>query len=325
MGIDEATLLAYLDGQLEADADYQRVEQALAQDAALRSRLQALVEQGEALRAAFAPKLQEPVPPHLVAAIMNAPWPPLSAAQSGQAEQEAQEAQALPAAQEPWQGHPQARPVRARTQPSPWRRLLRHWAVVLLGQRDGPGAGSGTRGAGGRGGDGAATGRLWQGVALASVACLALALLLWRVGAGVEVPTVQPRWAQAQAPVHDERVLVALQALPSGQVLRLGADTLEVLGSFERAPGQHCREVQESRFGAGAVTQTLAVLCQNPESGWSVAFAASETLPEGGFVTASGAQQEALQGFYDRLGAVEFLASADEQARLATGWQGPRP
>ncbi len=76
---------------------------------------------------------------------------------------------------------------------------------------------------------------------------------------------------------------------------------------------------------AGAVTQTLAVLCQTPDSGWAVAFAASETLPEGGFVTASGAQQAALQDFYDRLGAVAFLDAADEQARLAAGWQGPRP
>ncbi|MDO8275219.1 MAG: hypothetical protein Q7T22_06830, partial [Serpentinimonas sp.] len=89
--IDEGTLLAYLDGQLEADADYLRVEQALAQDAALRGRLQALVEQSDAIRAAYQAKLQEPVPTHLVAAIMNAPWPPLAAAQ--------QQAQAVPAQQ----------------------------------------------------------------------------------------------------------------------------------------------------------------------------------------------------------------------------------
>ena len=161
-------------------------------------------------------------------------------------------------------------------------------------------------------------------MALASLAGLAL-LLLGRAGPGVQAPTMQPHWAQVQAPLQDERVRVALQALPSGQVLRIGADTLEVMGSFERAPGQHCRELQESRAVAGAVTQTLAVLCQTPDSGWTVAFAATETLPEGSFVTASGAQQAALQDFYDRLGAVEFLPATEEQARLAAGWQGPAP
>jgi len=313
MDIDEPTLWAYLDGQLEADADYLRVEQALAQDAALRRRLQALVEQGEAMRAAFAAKLQEPVPPHLVAAIVNAPWPPV-----------AQQAQAEPAPQ----GH---RPVSEAIQPSPWRRLLSHWAGVLLGQRGVPlgGAGSGSAagglgGAGGSGGAGAAP-WLWQGLALASLAALVLVLLLWRAGPGVQAPTTQAHWAQVHAPLQDERVQVALQALPSGQVLRIGADTLELMGSFERAPGQHCRELQESRAAAGVVTQTLAVLCQTPDSGWAVAFAATETLPEGSFVTASGAQQAALQDFYDRLGAVEFLDAADEQARLAAGWQGPVP
>jgi len=312
--IDDSTLLAYLDGQLEADADYLRVEQALAQDATLRSRLQALVQQGEAIRSAFQAKLQEPVPPHLVAAIMHAPWPPLA---------------------QPTQ--PTQRPAPGHTQPSPWRRLLRHWAGAWRGQRGGgplagaggTGGGSAAGGFGGAGGSGGAGAApwLWQGLALASLAGLALVLLLGRAGPGVQTPAVPPHWAQLQAPLQDERVRVALQALPSGQVLRLEADTLELMGSFERAPGQHCRELQESRAVAGAVTQTLAVLCQTPDSGWAVAFAASETLPEGGYVTASGAQQAALQAFYDRLGAVEFLPTAEEQARLAAGWQGlaPRP
>jgi len=187
-----------------------------------------------------------------------------------------------------------------------------------LGGAGGAGSGSVAGGAG-------AAPWLWQGLALASVAGLVLVLLLWRAGPGVQAPMAQPHWAQMSAPLQDERVQVALQALPSGQVLRIGADTLELMGSFERAPGQHCRELQESRAAAGVVTQTLAVLCQTPDSGWAVAFAATETLPEGSFVTASGAQQAALQDFYERLGAVEFLDAADEQARLAAGWQGPAP
>lgn len=72
MQIDDHTLLAYLDGQLE-EAQYEPVEQALAHDATLRERLQALVDSGEQVQRAFDAKLQEAVPAHLVQAIMQAP------------------------------------------------------------------------------------------------------------------------------------------------------------------------------------------------------------------------------------------------------------
>ena len=62
MTIDTMTLLAYLDGQLEHEADYERVEQALHQEAGLRERLQALVQQSATIRSAFRAKLEEPVP-----------------------------------------------------------------------------------------------------------------------------------------------------------------------------------------------------------------------------------------------------------------------
>lgn len=75
MQIDDETLIAYLDAQLTADADYERVEDALAADAGLRSRLHQLVESGVLARQAFAPKLDEPVPAKLIAAIISAPLP----------------------------------------------------------------------------------------------------------------------------------------------------------------------------------------------------------------------------------------------------------
>ncbi|MDP3519290.1 MAG: hypothetical protein Q8S02_01575 [Hydrogenophaga sp.] len=72
MLIDDTVLLAYLDGQLD-DAQYAPVEDALAESATLRERLQALVDSGERVQRAFDAKLQEAVPTHLVEAIMHAP------------------------------------------------------------------------------------------------------------------------------------------------------------------------------------------------------------------------------------------------------------
>ena len=325
MTIDTMTLLAYLDGQLEHEADYERVEQALQQEAGLRERLQALVQQSATIRSAYRAKLEEPVPPQLVAAILNAPWPQVQAAGQRSKPQLAVDSAAQPAvAADP-------------AQPGPWRRLWQHWVGALLGGPSGSGNQGGARagakggvgGAAGGAGQGAgaaawAPGRLLQGVALASLVWVVLVLWVWPQAA----PTApRPHWAQSGAAVHDERVLTALQAVASAQVVRIGTDTLEVLGSFERAPGQHCREVQDLRLDAGAQTQTqtLAVLCQTPDRGWAVAFAASETVPVGAFETASGAQQAALQAFYEGLGTVQFLSADEENARLTAGWQGPAP
>lgn len=73
MIIDDDTLVAYLDAQLDSDAEYEAVEDALAASPALRARLQALAESGELARKAFDAKLEEAVPPQLIAAIMDAP------------------------------------------------------------------------------------------------------------------------------------------------------------------------------------------------------------------------------------------------------------
>ncbi len=75
MPIDDELLLAYLDAQLEDEARYAEVEDALAAQPALRARLQALVDSGEQVRRAFDATLEAPVPPALIAAILHAPWP----------------------------------------------------------------------------------------------------------------------------------------------------------------------------------------------------------------------------------------------------------
>ena len=59
MKIDDDTLIAYLDAQLEDDAAYEAVEDALAESATLRARLQVLAETGELARQAFDAKLEE--------------------------------------------------------------------------------------------------------------------------------------------------------------------------------------------------------------------------------------------------------------------------
>ena len=103
MPINDEVLLAYLDGQLESDAAYAEVEQALAADDILRQRLQQLVDSGALARAAFDSKLQEPVPAHLIEAVWNAPWP----------------------------GQAQAQNARTPAAPGGWRsRLARWWAAL---------------------------------------------------------------------------------------------------------------------------------------------------------------------------------------------------
>lgn len=79
MTFDDDTLIAYLDGQLP-ETGYGPLEQALKDDAALRTRLQALAESSELARRAFDPVLLEPVPPQLIAAIWQAPDPRARAA-----------------------------------------------------------------------------------------------------------------------------------------------------------------------------------------------------------------------------------------------------
>jgi anti-sigma factor RsiW len=68
----DETLIAYLDGELDADARSE-VESWLEADAELRDRVAALAASAEALRAAFEPVLHEPVPERLLAAARGTP------------------------------------------------------------------------------------------------------------------------------------------------------------------------------------------------------------------------------------------------------------
>lgn len=74
MSIDDQTLIAYLDGELPA-AGFAAVEAALAADPALARRLDRLATCDERVRRSYQAVLEEPVPPALIAAILEAPDP----------------------------------------------------------------------------------------------------------------------------------------------------------------------------------------------------------------------------------------------------------
>jgi hypothetical protein len=66
--VTDEDLMAYADGEADA-ATQQWIDAALAEDDALAARLAVFLESREAVQAAFAPKLQEPVPEKLLAAV----------------------------------------------------------------------------------------------------------------------------------------------------------------------------------------------------------------------------------------------------------------
>lgn len=74
MVLDDATLIAYLDGQL-SDAECHRLEERLAHDSVAAGRLDQLARSADLARRAFEPVMQEPVPPDLIAAVWQAPLP----------------------------------------------------------------------------------------------------------------------------------------------------------------------------------------------------------------------------------------------------------
>lgn len=71
---DDDTLFAYLDGELTAEG-FATVETALAADPELVRRLDRLAASDQRVRRSYQAVLQEPVPPALIEAILNAPDP----------------------------------------------------------------------------------------------------------------------------------------------------------------------------------------------------------------------------------------------------------
>ena len=74
MPIDDQTLIAYLDGQLD-DAACARLEAELGSDPQASARLDRLARSADLARRSFGPVLEEPVPPQLIDAIWQQPDP----------------------------------------------------------------------------------------------------------------------------------------------------------------------------------------------------------------------------------------------------------
>ena len=70
--LDEATLVAYVDGELDP-ATAREVEEAVAKDAQAQALLDDLIASSSLVRSAFAGQLSEPVPQRLVDAVRNEP------------------------------------------------------------------------------------------------------------------------------------------------------------------------------------------------------------------------------------------------------------
>lgn len=77
--LDEATLVAYVDGELDP-ATAREIEKAIAEDEQAQALLEGLVASSGLVKSAFAAQLSEPVPERLVDAVRDAPG---AGAQSG--------------------------------------------------------------------------------------------------------------------------------------------------------------------------------------------------------------------------------------------------
>lgn len=161
----------------------------------------------------------------------------------------------------------------------------------------------------------------WGGAAMASVAWMAAGLLLWNTFPQGEPSPTLAHWAQTNQTVQDTRVLTALQAVPSGQVVRVNDKALEILATFELPSGEHCRELQEHDPTAQGVRHTLALACQHNGGAWSVRFAASHVPAPGGFQTASDALTQAMDDYLNSQSALVELSAADEAALIQRSWE----
>ena len=324
MKIDDDTLIAYLDAQLEDDAAYEAVEDALAESATLRARLQVLAETGELARQAFDAKLEEAVPPHLIAAIMNAPLPDAEASRAMQdhthpasaaALRETMKEAALPTESPTTQAPAQPAAAGGRSTP----RELQAEAATTSSLRptsarpEPPSLGARLAAWLGRGFGGAA--------AFASIVTLALGAL---IGHYLLPPAeLAAPLARQGDPIRNPAVAVALQAAPSGVAVDVGDASLEIMASFAGRDGQFCREYSLSSAKTG---EEIGIACRGAttDAGWQLAFVASapaSAAPQGGYATASDRLHEAVDAFLGEHVDGEPFDAERERALIERGWR----
>lgn len=303
MQIDDDTLIAYLDAQLEDDAAYEAVEDALAASPALRARLQALAETGELARKAFDAKLEEAVPPQLIAAIMNAPLP---GAEASRAMQDYAQAATASAVREEMKEA--ALPVQSPTAQGPAQASARptsaHPETPSLGARLAAWLGQGFGGA----------------AAFASIVTLALGAL---IGHYLLPPAeLAAPLARHGDPIRNPAVAVALQAAPSGLAVDVGASRLEIMASFAGRDGQFCREYSLSSPETGL---EIGIACRGAaaDTGWQLAFVASapaSAAAQGSYATASDRLHETVDAFLGEHVDGEPFDAERERALIVRGW-----
>lgn len=300
MRIDDDTLVAYLDAQLGSDAEYEAVEDALAASPALRARLQALAESGELARKAFDAKLEEAVPPQLIAAIMNAPLPQSAASAANTAAQAATTGDTRQATPEPADDASPATPVRPGG-PQP----KAHPTAPGLGARLSAWFGQGFGGA----------------AAFASILTLAIGALIGHYL--LPPPEAGAPLVRQGEPIRNPALAVALQAAPSGVAVDLGDARVEIMASFAGRDGRVCREYALSGPASG---HEIGIACRDgaAETGWRLAFVAHEpalAAAQGGYGTASDRLHEAVDAFLSKHVVGEPFEAARERTLIERGWR----
>jgi anti-sigma factor RsiW len=158
----------------------------------------------------------------------------------------------------------------------------------------------------------------WMPTALASVAALGLGLWLGLAqGPGGDATLAEHR------PVADQALLVALESLPSGRMVRAAGREIELLASFRHRDGRVCREFNRSVLDGDPVDH-LGLACREPGGDWTVAVLASEIRPaeaaRSGYRTASDRQHAIIDGFRQQQALGQPLDLPDETAWMERGW-----
>lgn len=158
----------------------------------------------------------------------------------------------------------------------------------------------------------------WMPTALASAAALGVGLWLGLA----QGPGDDAALAENQ-PVADRALLVALESLPSGRVVRVAGRQIELLASFQHRDGRVCREFNSSVLSGDPVDH-LGLACRAHGGDWTVAVLASEIRPaeavQGGYRIASDRQHEIIDQFRQQQTLGEQLDLAEEKAWMERGW-----
>lgn len=138
---------------------------------------------------------------------------------------------------------------------------------------------------------------------------------------GLAVGLVAGQWWGGAGPAASADTLAqALQTLPSGQMLQVGATQVMPLASFRAADGQICREFEQSASGR----QAHGLACRDGQQ-WITRLlldhgpAGAPDAPPPAFATASG-EADAMSAMIEGLQLGPSLTPEQEEHALREGW-----